>query len=117
MIDPKVVEIVLARAQGYCEACGLSAQESMAFHHRKLKSREPRKHLRDSPSNLLWVHHSCHNLGTDSIHLKVSDASIKGWIVPSWAKPEEYPCLRPNGVLALLENDGSITLLPKQEGA
>lgn len=89
----------------------------MALHHRKLKSREPRKHLRDSPANLLWVHHSCHNLGTNSIHSKVADASAKGWIVPSWAKPEEYPCQLADGHLALLLNDGSITLLPKQEGA
>ena len=112
-MDSGIVEIVMDRAGGYCETCGLPAHESMALHHRKLKSREPRKHLRDSPANLLWVHHSCHNLGTDSIHLKVADASARGWIVPSWAKPEEYPCQRADGGFAYLGNDGSITLLPK----
>jgi hypothetical protein len=116
-MDLQVVEIVLARARGYCEVCGLPAQDSMAFHHRKLKSREPRKEFRDVPSNLIWVHHECHNLGTNSIHFRVAYATAKGWIVPSWAKPEEYPCLRPDGVFAYLEIDGSITLLPKQEGA
>jgi hypothetical protein len=48
-VDKKVVEIVEQRAGNYCEACGGLAQESMALHHRKLKSRGGK----DTPANLI----------------------------------------------------------------
>ena len=37
-MDKKIAETVLARAKGYCEACGLPGDD-FALHHRKLKSR------------------------------------------------------------------------------
>ena len=108
----QIAEAVIERAGGYCETCGGSAQVSMALHHRKLKSRGGK----DSVSNLIWVHHSCHNLGTDSIHLKPALAQSKGWIVPSWADPEKYPFLKPNNSLVLLREDGTMTSITEQEG-
>jgi len=62
-VDKKVVAIVEERAGGYCEVCGLPAQPSMALHHRKLRSRGGK----DTASNLIRVHHGCHNLKTSSI--------------------------------------------------
>ena len=105
MINAAVVDLVIARAAGYCERCGGPALESMALHHRKLKSRGGK----DTPSNLIWVHHSCHNLATDSIHLAPKEATAKGYMVSSWQDPEETPMLTPEGLMVLLLNDGTIT--------
>lgn len=106
-IKQEIVELVIQRAGGYCEKCGRPASESMALHHRKLKSRGGK----DSVSNLIWVHHECHNLGTDSIHLKPAYAADKGWMVGSWDEPETAPMHLPDGRIVLLQNDGKITNL------
>ena len=106
-MDKKIVAIVQERAGDYCEACGAAAQESMALHHRKLKSRGGK----DSPANLMWVHHKCHNLGTDSIHLNPEWAQDKGFMVPSWQQPQEWPISLPEGGFALLLDDGTKKIL------
>lgn len=104
VLKQEIVKLVEERAGNYCETCGGSALESMALHHRKLKSRGGK----DSVANLIRVHHSCHNLGTDSIHANPSMATDKGWMVSSWADPETEPMLRPDGSWVLLRNDGSV---------
>jgi hypothetical protein len=106
-IKQDIVNLVIQRAGGYCESCGRPASESMALHHRKLKSRGGK----DAVSNLMWVHHECHNLGTNSIHLKPAYATFKGWMVSSWADPEAAPMHLPDGRIVLLQNDGKITEL------
>ena len=103
-IDKKVVATVINRANGYCEVCGGSAlPENMALHHRKLKSRGGK----DTVSNLILIHHGCHNLKTDSIHLKPASAEQKGWIVPSYKEPHEFPFVKPDGSIVLLQDDGT----------
>jgi hypothetical protein len=104
-IKQSLVALVIQRAGGYCETCGRPAAESMALHHRKLKSRGGK----DSASNLIYVHHECHNLGTESIHLRPAYAADKGWMVSSWADPENTPMHLPDGRIVLLQNDGKIT--------
>ena len=111
MMNQRIVELVEERANGYCETCGGSAQLSMALHHRKLKSRGGK----DSVSNLIRVHHACHNLGTNSIHLNPADAEAKGWMVASWQEPDETPFLRPDGSFVILLNNGRIQLTEKGE--
>ena len=106
-MDKKIVKIVLERADGYCEVCGGTAQESMALHHRKLKSRGGK----DSPANLIWIHHGCHNLKTDSIHLNPEKAEQKGYMVPSWQEPNEVPINLPDGKFALLLDNGTKKIL------
>ena len=105
MINAAVVDLVIARAACYCERCGGPALESMALHHRKLKSRGGK----DTPSNLIWIHHSCHNLATDSIHLAPKAATAKGFMVSSWQDPAQTPMLTPEGLMVLLADDGTIT--------
>lgn len=106
-IPKQTVELVIARAAGYCEVCGLPGSESMALHHRKLKSRGGK----DTAANLIWIHHACHNLGTDSIHLNPAKAEQKGYMVGSWADPEETPIALPDGNFALLFDDGNYKIL------
>jgi len=103
-VNQKIVEMVEKRAGHYCETCGSPALDSMALHHRKLKSRGGK----DTVANLIRVHHSCHNLGTNSIHMNPAVATDKGWMVSSWADPETEPFLQPDGKWVLLKDDGSI---------
>jgi len=101
-VDRAIAKKVLERAKGFCEACGLPG-DNFALHHRKLKSRGGK----DEVANLIAIHHKCHNLGTDSIHLNPEKATVKGFMVPSWAKPSEYP-LHLHGVeVVLLDNEGT----------
>jgi 5-methylcytosine-specific restriction endonuclease McrA len=66
LLDKVIREQVWQRSKGYCEMCGISMdKQDFAIHHRKLKSRGGK----DTMSNLIAVHHGCHNLRTDSIHL------------------------------------------------
>lgn len=102
-MDKEIVEIVQERAGSYCEVCGGVTEESMALHHRKLKSRGGK----DSVANLIWIHHGCHNLKTDSIHLNPEMAERKGWIIASWQEPEETPFFKPDGSIVLLTNEGT----------
>lgn len=106
-MDKKVVEIVHDRAGGYCEKCGLPALPDMALHHRKLRSRGGK----DTPANLILVHHGCHNLKTDSIHLNPAHAEQKGWICPSWKEPTEHPFVKCDGTIVLLQDDGTEAIL------
>lgn len=107
MIDKKIVALVEQRAQGYCEACGKPEQVTMALHHRKLKSRGGK----DSVSNLMRVHHSCHNMSTGSIHANPQWAEDKGYMVASWQEPHEVPMHTAEGAIVLLQNDGTIITL------
>jgi len=104
-----IVETTLKRSNGFCEVCG-DYGDGMALHHRKLKSRGGK----DEVSNLLVCHHQCHNLGTDSIHLNPEKSERKGWMVPSWADPKEYPLHYPGGEIVLLQDDGSMKVLRGQ---
>ena len=106
-MDKRLVAIVQERANGYCEVCGAAAQESMALHHRKLKSRGGK----DTAGNLIWIHHGCHNLKTESVHSNPEWAERKGYMVPSWREPTEHPISLPDGRFALLLDDGTKKIL------
>ncbi len=110
-MDKKVVELVEMRARGYCEVCGAPELPSMALHHRQLRSRGGQ----DTASNLIRVHHGCHNLKTNSIHLNPAHAEQKGWMVASWQRPPEVPFVRPDGSIVLLQDDGTVSILMEGE--
>lgn len=80
----------------------------MALHHRKLKSRGGK----DEVSNLLYLHHECHNMSSYSVHSQVATATAKGWIVNSWAEPSQVPVALPDGRVVILRDDGeAITVM------
>lgn len=105
LMDKRIAEIVLSRAGNYCEKCGQSGHD-FALHHRRLKSQGGK----DEVCNLIAVHHKCHNMGTDAIHMNPAKSIEMGWIVPSWAQPAEYPLHLPDGSKVLLDNEGSYQL-------
>lgn len=98
----EIAERVLERANGYCEKCGQVGYD-FALHHRKLKSQGGQ----DAVSNLIAVHHACHNMGTKAIHMNPKEAVENGWIVPGWADSTTYPLVLPDGTSVLLDDEGS----------
>jgi hypothetical protein len=67
-------EKVLERCQGLCEKCGRSLPESWALHHRKLRSQGGK----DVVQNFLALHHACHNMGTDAVHMNPANSIKNG---------------------------------------
>jgi hypothetical protein len=91
-----------ARSGGYCEKCGGSLGDNWAAHHRLL-----RKHGgKDEIVNLLALHHECHNLGTNSVHLNPAKSYEAGYLVKSWDNPATMPILLPDGKRKCLTEDG-----------
>ena len=103
-------EVVYARCQGYCEKCGNRLPESWALHHRKLKSRGGK----DEASNLVALHHGCHNLDTDSVHLNPPWAHQLGLMVGSWQEPCECPVMIPDKSKVMLDNEGNYKYLERK---
>lgn len=101
---------VYARSKGYCEMCGKVLPESWALHHRKLKSRGGK----DEVTNLLALHHSCHNFGTNSVHMRPADAEDRGLMVPSWQSPNECPLTLPDGSIVILTDEGEYNYLERK---
>lgn len=106
----EIAEAVLSRAGNYCEACGQSGSD-FALHHRRLKSQGGK----DEVCNLIAVHHKCHNLGTNSIHMRPKVAIERGQIVPSWAEPSAFPLTLSDESKVLLDNEGNYTYLKEGE--
>lgn len=95
--------VAVARANGRCESCEVPLDiNNFALHHRKLKSRGGK----DEISNVIAVHHYCHNMGTNSIHMNPTEATRRGLMVNSWDNPEEIPIILDSGRTVLLTLDG-----------
>jgi hypothetical protein len=99
------------RCKGNCERCGGVLPENWAAHHRKLRSQGGK----DSLDNVVALHHECHNLATDSVHLNPKNAYNFGFMVHSWESSEEVLISIPFvGIVRLTpegtyENTNSIT--------
>jgi hypothetical protein len=100
-IKKDIVELVLQRANGYCEMCG-KVLNDYALHHRKLKSRGGK----DSVSNLMVLHHECHNMGTYSVHMTPGASTKAGYMVRSCAEPEDVPVMQPDGTFVIFKENG-----------
>jgi hypothetical protein len=118
MIGPRLVPIsdaatklayktATARNDGICELC---RRQPGQRHHRQ--GRDPYNTV---PSNLLLACLRCHSL----IHSKPAWARERGYIVPSWSVPAEYPLMytrRVNGlwreIWVLLNDHGGMREIP-----
>ena len=101
-------DAVWNRCRGYCEKCGKGLPyDGWALHHRKLRSQGGK----DEISNFLALHHKCHNLGTNSVHLNPTEAIEKGYIVPSWAEPLESLVMLRDGSSVILNEEGTYTIM------
>jgi hypothetical protein len=103
-------EIVYSRCRGYCEKCGNQLPEGWALHHRKLKSRGGK----DEIANFVALHHSCHNMATDSVHFNPEKAEQTGLMVPSWQDPSECPLTLPEGSIVILTQEGTYRYLERK---
>jgi hypothetical protein len=101
-MKPELREQIFQRSGGYCEACGGSLEANWAAHHRLLRSRGGK----DSVTNLVALHHKCHNLSRPSVHLDPAWATERGLMCPSWEDPACLPLTLPSGVIVLLTDDG-----------
>lgn len=95
-----------------CERCGIQLGESWALHHRKLRSRGGK----DEITNLVALHHHCHNLGTDSVHLNPEAATRDGFMVASWDEPDQVPLVLADRYLAYLLPDGRYGIIEERDG-
>lgn len=76
----------------------------MAAHHRKLRKQGGE----DAIHNLLALHHHCHNLATDSVHLSVAESRKYGWIVSAYQDPQAVPVLLHRRKAVLLTPEGDV---------
>jgi hypothetical protein len=105
-MNKKLREALYVRSQGVCDVCGLPLPEdSWAAHHRKLRSQGGQ----DTLSNLLALHHACHNGNTNSVHLAGKISRTNGYLVSAYANPEETPVLLHGKKPTLLTDDGEMT--------
>ena len=84
----------------WCPVCGVYL-DSVHLHHRRLRSQGGK----DSYSNLIAIHPACHQ----RVHASPAAAYEAGWMVPSWAQPEEWPLRLPDGRTIRLSPDGDVT--------
>lgn len=105
-------EAVFNRSGGYCERCAIPLAETWALHHRKLRSRGGK----DEITNLVALHHHCHNLGKDSVHLNPDAATRGGFMVASWDDPASVPVTLGDGRLVLLTPEGGYRIMEDGNG-
>lgn len=102
------------RSEGYCEKCGRGIeQDGFAAHHRKLRSQGGQ----DEITNLVALCHSCHNLGTASVHLNPEQAKANGWIVPNWKglEPANVLICTDAGLIVSLNSNGTKQTMKEQQ--
>ena len=90
------------RCKGMCESCGGVLPDNWAAHHRKLRSQGGK----DDLENVVALHHECHNLGTNSVHLNPQKSYDDGFMVRSWAEPKETPLKLMRSMWVVLTTDG-----------
>lgn len=101
-VDPKLRRAVYDRAGGCCDRCGrLLPPAGFEAHHRKLRSRGGQ----DSAANLLALCPGCHAW----CHNHPGEATLAGFIVPSYTDPARVPVYRHLAAWVLPRVDGWTT--------
>lgn len=104
-------ELVLDRAAGFCEACGIGRPEQL--HHRRARGMGgSTADDTNIPANALAVDARCHAL----IESQRALAIDRGWLVRQGQDPAEVPVLRHGADWVLLREDGGVFVPPKGRG-
>lgn len=92
-IPTAVRNVVLSRAGGRCERCGMIS-DHLELHHRKYRSRGGRHIMSNLTALCGWGNHTgCHG----AVHSNVGEASATGFAIPSWVEETwEVPLLVPS---------------------
>jgi 5-methylcytosine-specific restriction protein A len=101
-----VVDLVIKRAQGLCERCGLHDGQQAHHRHPRKMGGTRRPEINQS-ANLLWLHSECHTW-VEHNRLK---ALGEGLLIPDGGYPPDFPVLLHYG-LHKLTNDGGTIPLP-----
>lgn len=109
-MDVKLRKAVFDR-DTHCVKCGRYLHDNVHVHHRKLRKQGGK----DSLSNLIALCGPCHNIAPDSVHQNPERSYEQGYLVPSWADPEEWPMLLPDGSRVLLQDTGEVIYLERAD--
>lgn len=112
MANQRLRDLLYSRCKGYCEKCGLPLFDDWALHHRKLRSQGGK----DDITNVLALHHKCHNLGTDSVHLNPKSSYQYGYLLKSWQNPAECSVRLSNGSSVILTAEGTYLVEGQRDG-
>jgi hypothetical protein len=86
-LDEHLRTAIHDRSRGRCDMCGQPVNpDRWECHHRLLRSQGGE----DSHANLICLHTHCHG----QVHHRPAWSYRNGLLVPSWARPEEWPVLR-----------------------
>jgi 5-methylcytosine-specific restriction endonuclease McrA len=110
-VDAALRAALYRRTHGYCDVCGgPMAEEAMATHHRLTRRRGGDWRL----SNLLGIHHRCHNGDTASVHLSPLKATLSGYLVPTGHDPRLAAVLLHGARWVTLHDDGTVVDVPEE---
>lgn len=98
--------LVLERAKGKCELCGLPASNFQLHHRRPRGMGGSKKKETGDAANALLVHSKCHAW----IESNRKQAMEFGYLVSQYANPKDVPLLR-SQEWVLLSEDGSFSVL------
>ena len=105
--DRELHQLVSARQDNTCAACGAGLPVRFAVHHRT-----PRHYLGNCACNLVGLHHSCHNLDARSVHQRPEQSKARGLIVPWWEDTRHRPVPHHTLGAVWLACDGGYTTTP-----
>jgi 5-methylcytosine-specific restriction endonuclease McrA len=99
----QVRDLVLKRADGRCEKCGMFT-DVLQLHHRRARGMgSTRRPESNQPSNAAAICPPCHT----HIESRRADALFQGWLVRQEKSPAETPVFR-WGQWVLLRDDGGV---------
>lgn len=111
--SPAVRQLVIARSQGFCEACGTDRPEHL--HHRRSRGMgSTHRPESNQAANALAVSSYCH---LQLIEANPALALRNGWRVRQNDHPAGVPVLLHGSTWALLNDDGTVTPTTKPREA
>lgn len=99
----KTRRLVLIRAKGRCEICGISCLNGQIHHRRPRGMGGTKRKETGMASNAALLHPSCH----ERVERNREEAIERGWLVPQYLESREVPFKRHDGWYLFLD-DGTL---------